>query len=319
KIGYGIPTFHKKRSDWAYQTNCQYIKQDEAYLNNGTAKFIDAKHVKLPKLGVVRIAGLRKLIKERLLKHIPTRIGTVTLKKTADDQFYLSMQLGSDLAFVKELAKTQNQIGIDLNLDNFLTDSNGAMVANPCFYRKAKKKLAHTQRILSRRQRRAKKDGRKLRTAKNYQEQRLAVAKLHDKIRRQREDFLQVLSTALIKSHDLVVAEELRSKNLLKNHALSQAISDAGWRKFLNMLAYKAKLYGKDFQTIDPKYTTQRCHQCGTIMGHNGYQKLKLADREWTCPMCHAYHIRDWNAAVNILEKGLGHWQNPVIKKKKNA
>ncbi|NRN82603.1 hypothetical protein IMAU60227_00628 [Lactobacillus helveticus] len=131
KIGHGIPTFHKKRSDWSYQTNCQYIKQEEAYLDNGTAKFIDAKHVKLPKLGVIRIAGLRKLIKERLLKHVPTRIGTVTIKKTAGDQFYLSMQLGSDITFAQKLPKTQSQIGIDLNLDNFLTDSNGAMVANP--------------------------------------------------------------------------------------------------------------------------------------------------------------------------------------------
>lgn len=150
-----------------------------------------------------------------------------------------------------------------------------------------------------------------MRMAKNYQKQRLLVAKLHAKIRRQREDFLQVLSTALIKNHDLVVAEELRSKNLLKNHALSQAISDVGWRRFLNMLAYKAKLYDKEFITIDPKYTTQRCHQCGTIMGQNGCRKLKLKDREWTCPMCQTYHIRDWNAAVNILEKGLGSWQNP--------
>ena len=316
KIGHGIPTFHKKRSDWSYQTNCQYPKQPEAFLDNGTARFIDAQHVKLPKLGIVRIAGLRKLIKERLLNHIPTRIGTVMIKKTADDQFYLSMQLGSDIAFVKALPKTQSQIGIDLNLDNFLTDSNGSMVANPRFYRKTKKKLAHAQRVLSRRQRRAKKEGRNLRLAKNYQKQRLVVAKLHDKIRRQREDFLQVLSTALIKNHDLVVAEELRSKNLLKNHALSQAISDVGWRSFLNMLAYKAKLYGKEFLTIDPKYTTQRCHQCGSIMGQNGYKKLNLKDREWTCPICRTYHIRDWNAAVNILEKGLGKWQNPKIKEK---
>lgn len=154
-----------------------------------------------------------------------------------------------------------------------------------------------------------------MRLAKNYQKQRLAVAKLHDKIRRQRNDFLQVLSTALIKNHDLVVAEELRSKNLLKNHALSQAISDVGWRSFLNMLAYKADLYGKEFKTIDPKYTTQRCHQCGSIMGQNGYKKLTLKDREWTCPICQTHHIRDWNAAVNILEKGLGNWQNSKIKK----
>ena len=315
KMGHGIPTFHKKRSDWSYQTNCQYPKQSEAYLDNGTARFIDAKHIKLPKLGIVRIAGFRKLIKERLLKQIPTRIGTVTIKKTADDQFYLSMQLGSDIAFVKDLPKTQSQIGIDLNLDNFLTASNGAMVANPRFYRKTKKKLAHAQRVLSRRQRRAKQEGQNLGTARNYQKQRLIVAKLHDKIRRQREDFLQALSTALIKNHDLVVAEELRSKNLLKNHALSQSISDVGWRSFLNMLAYKADLYGKEFKTIDPKYTTQRCHACGSIMGQNGYKKLTLKDREWTCPICRMPHIRDWNAAVNILEKGLSKWQNPKIKK----
>lgn len=87
-----------------------------------------------------------------------------------------------------------------------------------------------------------------------------------------------------IKNHDLVVAEELRSKNLLKNHALSQAISDVGWRTFLNMLAYKAELYGKQFITIDPKYTTQRYHHCGSIMGQNGYKKLTLKDRKWTCP-----------------------------------
>ena len=85
------------------------------------------------------------------------------------------------------------------------------------------------------------------------------------------------------------------------------------------MLAYKAELYGKEFITIDPKYTTQRCHQCGTIMGHNGYRKLRLADREWDCPMCQTHHIRDWNAAINIIEKAQGIWSNPIIKKKKVA
>ena len=315
KIGRGIPSFHKKQSDWSYQTNCQYIKQDEAYLDNGTVRFIDAKHVKLPKLGIVRIAGLRKLIKKRLFDHIPTRIGTASIKKTADNQFYLSLQLGSDSAFVKDYAKTQKQIGIDLNLDNFLTDSNGAVVANPRFYCRAKKKLAHAQRILSRRERRAKKEGRSLCESKNYQKQRLVVAKMHDRIRRKRQDFLQVLSTALIKNHDLVVAEELRSKNLLKNHALAQSISDAGWRSFLTMLEYKADLYGKKFVTIDPKFTTQRCHNCGNIMGQNGYKKLTLKDRKWTCPVCGSYHIRDWNASVNILEKSKGIWKNPKIKK----
>lgn len=259
---------------------------------------------------------MRPVIKDRLLNHVATRISTVSIKKTADDQFYLSMQLGSDIAFTKKYAKTQSQIGIDLNLDNFLTTSNGAMVANPRFYRKSQRRLVQAQRVLSRRQRRAKKEGRSLHGAKNYQKQRLVVAKLHDKIRRQRQDFLHVLSTALIKNHDIVVAEELRSKNLLKNHALSQSISDAGWRTFLTMLEYKADLYDKEFITIDPKFTTQRCHHCGTIMGQNGYKKLTLKDREWTCPVCHKEHIRDWNAAINILEKGQGIWSNHTRMKK---
>lgn len=94
-------------------------------------------------------------------------------------------------------------------------------MANPRFYRKSKRKLARAQRVLARRQRRAKQEGRNLYQAKNYQKQRLIVARLHDKIRRQRQDFLQTVSTTLIKNHDLVVAEELRSKNLLKNHAFS--------------------------------------------------------------------------------------------------
>lgn len=308
KIGCGIPTFHKKRSDWSYQTNCQYIEQDQAYLDNGTVRFIDLKHVRVPKLGIVRISGLRKLVRERFKAQIPTRIGTVTIKKTADNQFYLAMQLGSDTQFVKPKVQTGKQLGIDLNLDNFLTDSNGAVVANPRFYRKNKLRIARLQRVLSRRQRRAKSEGRALRNSRNYQKQRQKVASLQAKIRRQRQNFLHILSTALIENQDLVVAEELRSKNLIKNHALALSISDVGWRTFLSMLEYKANLYGKQFATIAPKYTTQRCNNCGTIMGRNGYRKLSLRDREWTCPLCHTKHIRDWNAAKNILEKYQGTW-----------
>lgn len=102
----------------------------------------------------------------------------------------------------------------------------------------------------------------------------------------------------------------------MKNHALAQSISDAGWRTFLTMLEYKANLYDKDFITIDPKYTTQRCHHCGSIMGQNGHKKLTLNDREWTCPICHKEHIRDWNAAINILEKVQGIWSNHTRMKK---
>ena len=233
-----------------------------------------------------------------------TRIGTVTLTKDPADHFFLSMQLASDESFVKVSKANHEHIGIDLNTDNFLTDSEGNTVPNPQYYRTIKDKLAKEQRILSRRQWRAKKEHRSLRDSKNYQKQRLLVAKLHAKVMNQRHNFLQQISTALIKNHDLVVAEELRSKNMLKNHALAMSIADVGWRSFLNMLAYKADLYGRQFITVSPKNTTQTCHDCGFVMGSGGTKKLTLADRKWTCPQCHTHHIRDHNAALNILEKG---------------
>jgi len=129
------------------------------------------------------------------------------------------------------------------------------------------------------------------------------VSKLLKKVRNQRKNFLQQLSTTVIKNNDQVVAEELRSKNLLKNHALAMSIADAGWRIFLGMLEYKADLYGRKFITVDPKNTTQTCNSCKFVMGTKKTEKLTLSDREWNCPNCGAHHIRDWNAANNILEK----------------
>ena len=297
----GVPKFHRKSYRWRYQTNCQYPGQKTALLTNGTVCFLDNSHVKVPKIGQLRVAGSQARLLKRMCE---TRIGTVTLTKDPADHFFLSMQLASDESFVKVSKANHEHIGIDLNTDNFLTDSEGNTVPNPRYYRTIKGKLAKEQRILSRRQRRIKKEHRSLRDSKNYQKQRLLVAKLHVKVMNQRHNFLQQISTALIKNHDLVVAEELRSKNMLKNHALAMSIADVGWRSFLNMLAYKADLYGRQFITVSPKNTTQTCHDCGFVMGSGGTKKLTLADRKWTCPQCHTHHIRDHNAALNILEKG---------------
>lgn len=91
----------------------------------------------------------------------------------------------------------------------------------------------------------------------------------------------------------------------MKNHALALSVSDVGWRTFLSMLSYKADIYGRKFVTISPRNTTQTCHSCHFVMGTNGTDKLTLKDREWICPNCGTHHIRDWNAAKNILDKGL--------------
>ena len=90
---------------------------------------------------------------------------------------------------------------------------------------------------------------------------------------------------------------------MMKNHALASSIQDNGWRTFLNMMEYKAELYGKEFKTVNPRNTTQTCHCCGHIM--KGEEKLSLKVREWTCPSCGEHLVRDINAAINILQKGL--------------
>lgn len=300
----GTPKFHKKGYTEKYQTSAQYGKNSEMdiFSSKSGPKFLDMKHIYLPKLGRIRISGSYRKLLDR--KH-NIKIGTVTVSKSADDKYFVSMQLGSDTPFVEQKQPTASQIGVDLNIDNFLTTSDGFQVANPRYYRTIKAKLAKAQCKLARRQLRAKKEKRNLRDAKNYQKQRLIVAKLQAKVRRQRNNFLHKVSITLINNHDLVVAENLRSKNMLKNHALAMSIVDVGWRTFLQMMEYKANLYGRTFIIVDPRNTTQTCSDCGFIMGTNGSNKLGLKDREWTCPHCNVYHIRDHNAAKNILNKGL--------------
>ena len=302
------PTFHKKSYEGSYQTNCIYGKKDHARgisLFNGSVYFTeDKKHLALPKLGMVKVRYSPKLM-ARILKIKDVRIGTVTIRKTATGDYYVSLQMASKNQFVEKLPKCGEEsiVGIDLNVKNFLTDSNNVVVNNPKYYRRMEKKLNYAKRRLGKRQARAKKEHRSLRTAKNYQKQRQKVARLSHKVFKQRKNFLHEVAKAYVKNHDVVVAEELRSKNLLKNHKLAKSLQDVGHRTFLTILEQKAEMYGKTFLTIDPAYTTQTCHCCGHVL--KGKEKLTLNDREWTCPICGVHHDRDHNAALNILAKGI--------------
>ncbi|MGV0169061.1 RNA-guided endonuclease InsQ/TnpB family protein [Furfurilactobacillus sp. WILCCON 0119] len=299
----GVPVFHKKRVDQKYQTSCMYpAKVSVPNMLNGSVRTIGKRHLRLPKLGTLRFKGMPDKL---LIRCGDIRIGTTTISMDATDRYFVSMQLASEQPFVGTLNSTDSPIGIDLNIDNFLTDSDGNVVANPRYYRSIKGKLATAQRKLSRRALRAKKEHRSLSDSANYQKQRKVVANLQRKVSNRRKNFLHFVSTTLIKNHDLVVAEELRSKNMLRNHALAMSIADVGWRTLLGMLAYKANLYGHKFVTINPHNTTQTCHECGFVMGTGTTLKLTLNNREWTCPNCGTYHVRDHNAAQNILNKGL--------------
>lgn len=127
------------------------------------------------------------------------------------------------------------------------------------------------------------------------------MAGIHRKVVRQRENYLHILSKREVESQDFIAAEDLKVKNLLRNHHLAKAIADAGWRRFLTMLQYKGKMYGKTVILIPPQYTTQTCSVCGHVL--KGQDKLPLSVREWDCPVCHTHHHRDTNAARMILQK----------------
>ena len=131
--------------------------------------------------------------------------------------------------------------------------------------------------------------------------QRIKVAKIHEKITNMRRDFLNKLSTEIIKNHDIICIEDLSSKNLMKNHRLAKAIGDVSWSEFVRMLEYKAKWYEKQVSKISRWYpSSQICSDCGVTSG-----KKALHIREWICENCGSHHDRDVNASINILHEGL--------------
>lgn len=294
--GTGTPKFHKKSYEEKYQTSNQHSHD----LFSGSIRFLDQKHVQLPKLGRIRVKNSQKFIFEN---GQDIKIGMTSVSKDSLGHYFASFSLTSSKPFKTALKANNNPVGVDLNTENFLTTSNGDVIDNPRYYRKSLKKLKRAQRILSRRARRAKTAKKSLRLAKNYQKQRLVVAQLQKQVFNKRQNFLHNVSITLIKNHDQVIAEELRSKNMMRNHHLAMSIQDVGWRGLLTMLDYKAKLYDRVAITINPRNTTQTCSACGHLLTDT--HKLTLKDREWTCPQCHSHHVRDVNAAKNILAKGL--------------
>lgn len=213
---------------------------------------------------------------------------TVTVKLSPAGRWTVSLLVDVD---IETLPPVDKQVGIDLGISSLLTLSTGEKVANPKGFKAKYRKLRKAQKALSRKQK----------GSSNRDKARLRVARVHAEIADARKDMLHKLSTRLIRENQTIVVEDLAVRNMVKNHKLAQAISDASWGELVRQLEYKAEWYGRKLIKIDRWFpSSKRCSSCGHTV-----KKLALNIRAWKCPECGSQHDRDINAAINILAAGL--------------
>jgi len=267
----GYPRFQKDGRSIEYKTTGW--KLDEA---QRAITFTDGFRA-----GTFRLKGTRDLLSYAL-----NQIKRVRVVRKADG-YYSQFCLDAERRALVEA--TGRNVGIDLGLAHFYTDSDGATVENPRHLRRSERALKRLQRRVSS----------KVKGSRNRAKARGRLGRKHLKVRRQRKDFAVKTARALIMSNDVIAYEDLKVRSMVKNRHLAKSISDAGWRAFVSWLDYLAHVYGKVVVAVPPAYTSQDCSGCGERV------KKALSERTHVCPRCKTILDRDHNAARNILALGL--------------
>lgn len=305
-------TILKKENEWLKEVNSQSLQGMTRNLESAFTRFFREKNgfpnfkskknpiqsfpvpqhyyayfekgiVKLPKIGEVKAVLHRSF--EGTLK-------TATVSRSATGEYYISILVDDEKeAPEKQEFSEPTTVGIDVGVKDFAILSTGEKVENPKYLKNSLKRLKVFQKRVSRKQK----------GSNNREKAKQRLAKLHEKISNQRNDFQHKLSFKLVSENQALAVETLNVKGMIKNHHLAQAIGDSAWSSFVTKLEYKAEWYGKTLLRIGQfEPSSKVCNVCGF---HNS--ELTLKDREWTCPDCKTKHDRDINAAINIKKFAL--------------
>ncbi|SEG75250.1 putative transposase [Thermomonospora echinospora] len=213
---------------------------------------------------------------------------TVTVCRDAAGRWFVSILVEEKIA---PLVPVEQSVGVDAGVTALATLSTGEKIVNPRHERADRKRLAKAQRALAR----------KAKGSNNRAKARLKVARVYARIADRRRDHLHKVTTRLVRENQVIAVEDLTVRNLVRNHSLARAISDAAWRELRMMLEYKAAWYGRTLVAVDRWFPSSKlCSACGTLQ-----ETMPLNVREWQCPHCGTIHDRDVNAAKNVLAAGL--------------
>lgn len=268
----GYPKFKSKKDNRkSYKTNAT---------NGNIEVSFDKNKIKLPKL---------KWVKAKIHCEFEGKIKSATISQNPSGKYFVSILVEMDYIPAKS---TGAMVGIDLGIKDLLITSGGEKFDNIHTTKKYEDKLAKEQR----------KFARKVKGSKNWNKQRIKVARIHEKIRNTRIDYLHKVSHKLINENQVIVSEDLSVSNMVKNHHLAKAITDCGWYELTRQLEYKAEWNNRQYIKIGRfTKTSQPCNVCGYV----NTDTKDLSVRKWICPQCGTVHDRDINAAINILNEGL--------------